>query len=239
MGEGTFPLFSASVSTPGTVPGRHRDAVTIRWMNGWVNEWLSPEMLHINVEIIIRFSHWGYFLKVSVKAYSFLKAELLFSSRLSVQLRIRTFASSGLIYYVAHQNQVDYATLQLHGGRPHFLFDLGKGTTKISHPAQLNDGKWHTVHTLSGSFWSLLLSFVSCIPCVHHSSLQWNFPLWFLACFVSGFSPVECKLIADRNLFCFLGYFQCLTQCQTPHRHSAHIGGMKERYSNCSRLDEK
>ncbi|MBZ3888985.1 Laminin subunit alpha-1 [Sciurus carolinensis] len=67
--------------------------------------------------------------------------------RLLVQLNIRTFASSGLIYYMAHQNQMDYATLQLHGGRLHFMFDLGKGRTKVSHPALLNDGKWHMVKT--------------------------------------------------------------------------------------------
>ncbi|XP_051046860.1 laminin subunit alpha-1 [Phodopus roborovskii] len=67
--------------------------------------------------------------------------------RLQVQLSIRTFASSGLLYYTAHQNQMDYAVLQLHGGRLHFMFDLGKGRTKVSHPALLNDGKWHTVKT--------------------------------------------------------------------------------------------
>ncbi|KAM5222010.1 laminin subunit alpha-1 [Ctenodactylus gundi] len=65
--------------------------------------------------------------------------------RLLVQLSIRTFASRGLIFHVAHQNQVDYATLQLHGGRLHFMFDLGKGRTRVSHPALLSDGKWHTV----------------------------------------------------------------------------------------------
>ncbi|XP_058133366.1 laminin subunit alpha-1 isoform X2 [Dasypus novemcinctus] len=67
--------------------------------------------------------------------------------KLSVQLSIRTFAWSGLIYYMAHQNQVDYATLQLHGGRLHFMFDLGKGRTRVSHPALLSDGRWHTVKT--------------------------------------------------------------------------------------------
>ncbi|XP_032149235.1 laminin subunit alpha-1 [Sapajus apella] len=67
--------------------------------------------------------------------------------KLSVQLRIRTFAASGLIYYMAHQNQADYAVLQLHGGRLHFMFDLGKGKTQVSHPALLSDGKWHTVKT--------------------------------------------------------------------------------------------
>ncbi|XP_031295017.2 laminin subunit alpha-1 isoform X1 [Camelus dromedarius] len=73
--------------------------------------------------------------------------QLAVRRRLSVQLRIRTFASSGLIYYMAHQNQVDYAALQLHEGRLHFMFDLGKGRTKVSHPALLSDGQWHTVKT--------------------------------------------------------------------------------------------
>ncbi|XP_029420162.1 laminin subunit alpha-1 isoform X2 [Nannospalax galili] len=67
--------------------------------------------------------------------------------RLLVQLSIRTFASSGLIYHMAHQNQMDYATLQLHEGRLHFMFDLGKGRTKVSHPMLFSDGKWHTVKT--------------------------------------------------------------------------------------------
>ncbi|XP_044514002.1 laminin subunit alpha-1 [Gracilinanus agilis] len=67
--------------------------------------------------------------------------------RLSVQLSIRTFARSGLIYYMAHQNQIDYATLQLHEGQAYFMFDLGKGRAKASHPAFLSDGKWHTVKT--------------------------------------------------------------------------------------------
>ncbi|XP_010636969.1 laminin subunit alpha-1 isoform X1 [Fukomys damarensis] len=65
--------------------------------------------------------------------------------RLLVQLSIRTFTSSGLVFYTAHQNQVDHATLQLYGGRLAFFFDLGKGRTHISHPTLINDGKWHTV----------------------------------------------------------------------------------------------
>ncbi|XP_047649705.1 laminin subunit alpha-1 isoform X1 [Phacochoerus africanus] len=73
--------------------------------------------------------------------------QLVVRRRLSVQLSIRTFASSGLIYYMAHQNQVDYAALQLQEGRLHFMFDLGKGRTKVWHPALLSDGQWHTVKT--------------------------------------------------------------------------------------------
>ncbi|ELV12742.1 Laminin subunit alpha-1 [Tupaia chinensis] len=73
--------------------------------------------------------------------------QLAVRKRLSVQLSIRTFAASGLVFYMAHQNQLDYAVLQLHGGRLHFMFDLGKGRTKVSHPTLLSDGKWHTVKT--------------------------------------------------------------------------------------------
>ncbi|OXB66455.1 hypothetical protein ASZ78_007505 [Callipepla squamata] len=67
--------------------------------------------------------------------------------KLSVQLNLRTFASSGLIYYMAHQNQIDYAALQLHGGQLYFSFDLGKGKAVASHPTVVNDGKWHTIRT--------------------------------------------------------------------------------------------
>ncbi|KAM9308338.1 laminin subunit alpha-1 [Gastrophryne carolinensis] len=67
--------------------------------------------------------------------------------KLSVQLTLRTYATSGLIYYMAHQNQVDYAALQLYNGRLHFLFDMGKGRTQTIHPAVINDGKWHTIST--------------------------------------------------------------------------------------------
>uniref|UniRef100_A0A663M6X7 Laminin subunit alpha-1 n=1 Tax=Athene cunicularia TaxID=194338 RepID=A0A663M6X7_ATHCN len=90
---------------------------------------LPPEKLFINAEEI-SFSNTGFLL-----------------SRLSVQLNLRTFASSGLIYYMAHQNQVDYAALQLHGGQLYFSFDLGKGKAVAFHSAFISDGKWHTIKT--------------------------------------------------------------------------------------------
>ncbi|XP_029446888.1 laminin subunit alpha-1 [Rhinatrema bivittatum] len=65
--------------------------------------------------------------------------------KLSIQLNIRTYASSGLISYMAHQNQMDYACLQLYEGRLHFLFDLGKGKAVAAHPTVISDGKWHMV----------------------------------------------------------------------------------------------
>ncbi|MEE6464431.1 hypothetical protein FKM82_006256 [Ascaphus truei] len=67
--------------------------------------------------------------------------------KLSVQLTLRTYASSGLIYYMAHQNQIDYAALQFHNGKLYFLFDMGKGRTVTTHPAVISDGKWHTITT--------------------------------------------------------------------------------------------
>ncbi|XP_053323844.1 laminin subunit alpha-1-like [Spea bombifrons] len=67
--------------------------------------------------------------------------------KLSVQITLRTYATSGLIYYMAHQNQMDYAALQLHEGKLYFLFDMGKGRTQAFHTAVINDGKWHTVIT--------------------------------------------------------------------------------------------
>uniref|UniRef100_A0A8C3DG64 Laminin subunit alpha-1 n=1 Tax=Corvus moneduloides TaxID=1196302 RepID=A0A8C3DG64_CORMO len=81
---------------------------------------------------------------ITAEEIPFSNTEFLLS-RLSVQLNLRTFASSGLIYYMAHQNQVDYAALQLYGGQLHFSFDLGKGKAVALHPAVVSDGKWHTV----------------------------------------------------------------------------------------------
>uniref|UniRef100_A0A4W3J550 Laminin subunit alpha-1 n=1 Tax=Callorhinchus milii TaxID=7868 RepID=A0A4W3J550_CALMI len=65
------------------------------------------------------------------------------SFRFTLQLKIRTFASSGLVYYMANQNQVDFAALQLWEGRLRFLFDLGKGAAIAMLPKPINDGKWH------------------------------------------------------------------------------------------------
>uniref|UniRef100_A0ABM5GDG7 Laminin subunit alpha-1 isoform X1 n=1 Tax=Pogona vitticeps TaxID=103695 RepID=A0ABM5GDG7_9SAUR len=67
--------------------------------------------------------------------------------KLFVQLNLRTFASSGLIYYMGHSKQVDFAALQLQGGKLSFSFDLGKGRAVVFHDAIVNDGKWHTVKT--------------------------------------------------------------------------------------------
>ncbi|KAJ8374971.1 hypothetical protein SKAU_G00055510 [Synaphobranchus kaupii] len=63
----------------------------------------------------------------------------------SIQLSVRTFASSGLLFYMANRNQVDYATLQLLGGRLFFTCDLGKSSATATLPDAINDGQWHTV----------------------------------------------------------------------------------------------
>ncbi|KAG7488691.1 hypothetical protein MATL_G00037040, partial [Megalops atlanticus] len=65
----------------------------------------------------------------------------------SIQLSVRTFASSGLLFYMANPNQMDYATLQLQGGRLFFTCDLGKSSATASLPDPINDGQWHTVKT--------------------------------------------------------------------------------------------
>lgn len=62
-----------------------------------------------------------------------------------MQLNLRTFASSGLIFYMAHEKQVDYAALQLQAGKLYFSFDLGKGRATATHRAIVSDGRWHTV----------------------------------------------------------------------------------------------
>ncbi|KAL8182297.1 UNVERIFIED_CONTAM: hypothetical protein K2H54_051811 [Gekko kuhli] len=67
--------------------------------------------------------------------------------KFSVQMNLRTFASSGLIYCMTHPKQVDFAALQLHGGKLYFSFDLGKGRAVAFHGALISDGKWHTVKT--------------------------------------------------------------------------------------------
>uniref|UniRef100_A0A4W5KU69 Laminin subunit alpha-1 n=1 Tax=Hucho hucho TaxID=62062 RepID=A0A4W5KU69_9TELE len=59
-------------------------------------------------------------------------------------LSVRTYAQSGLIYYMAHANQMDYATLQLLGGRLFFTCDKGSGPATASFPVPVNDGQWHT-----------------------------------------------------------------------------------------------
>uniref|UniRef100_A0A673Z2H1 Laminin, alpha 1 n=1 Tax=Salmo trutta TaxID=8032 RepID=A0A673Z2H1_SALTR len=65
----------------------------------------------------------------------------------SLELSVRTFAQSGLIYYMAHANQMDYTTLQLLGGRLFFTCDKGSGPATASFPVPVNDGQWHTVKT--------------------------------------------------------------------------------------------
>ncbi|KAJ8010618.1 hypothetical protein DPEC_G00076940 [Dallia pectoralis] len=65
----------------------------------------------------------------------------------SLELSMRTFAQSGLIYYMANANQMDYATLQLLGGRLFFTCDKGSGPATATFPVPVNDGQWHTVKT--------------------------------------------------------------------------------------------
>uniref|UniRef100_A0A4W5QWE0 Laminin, alpha 1 n=1 Tax=Hucho hucho TaxID=62062 RepID=A0A4W5QWE0_9TELE len=65
----------------------------------------------------------------------------------SLELSMRTYAQSGLIYYMAHANQMDYATLQLLGGHLFFTCDKGSGPATATFPVPVSDGQWHTVKT--------------------------------------------------------------------------------------------
>uniref|UniRef100_A0AAY4A9F9 Laminin subunit alpha 1 n=1 Tax=Denticeps clupeoides TaxID=299321 RepID=A0AAY4A9F9_9TELE len=60
-------------------------------------------------------------------------------------LSLRTFAPSGILYYMANGNQQDYAVLQLQGGQLFFTCDLGKGPAVATLKKPINDGIWHTV----------------------------------------------------------------------------------------------
>ncbi|XP_043081584.1 laminin subunit alpha-1 [Puntigrus tetrazona] len=62
-----------------------------------------------------------------------------------VKLSVRTFALSGVLFYLANTNQQDYAVLQVQGGRLQLSCDLGKGPAHASLATPINDGLWHTV----------------------------------------------------------------------------------------------
>uniref|UniRef100_W5M522 Laminin, alpha 1 n=1 Tax=Lepisosteus oculatus TaxID=7918 RepID=W5M522_LEPOC len=67
--------------------------------------------------------------------------------RFTIQLSLRTVASSGLVYYMANSNQVDYTALQLVDGRLFFTCDPGKTVAVATHPHDVRDGQWHTIKT--------------------------------------------------------------------------------------------
>ncbi|XP_052398153.1 laminin subunit alpha-1 isoform X2 [Carassius gibelio] len=62
-----------------------------------------------------------------------------------VKLSVRTFARSGVLFYMANANQQDYAVLQVQGGRLQLSCDLGKGPAHASLTTPISDGLWHTV----------------------------------------------------------------------------------------------
>ncbi|XP_036374630.1 laminin subunit alpha-1-like, partial [Megalops cyprinoides] len=66
-------------------------------------------------------------------------------TRLSLQLSMRTFGSSGILFHTSHPQRVNYASLHLQGGHPIFTCNLGGIPATASHPKTINDGQWHTV----------------------------------------------------------------------------------------------
>ncbi|CAL8292350.1 unnamed protein product [Lota lota] len=70
-----------------------------------------------------------------------------------LKLSVRTHADSGLVYLLTSSNHMDYATLQLRGGRLIFTLDLGRGPASSSSAHPVNDGQWHTVRTEFAKRW--------------------------------------------------------------------------------------
>ncbi len=82
---------------------------------------------------------------------------LLSVPRLSfvLKLSVRTFAHSGVLFYMANANQQDYAVLQVRGGRLQLSCDLGKGPAHASLATPIADGLWHTVSPDHMIAWTL------------------------------------------------------------------------------------
>ncbi|XP_077990917.1 laminin subunit alpha-2-like [Glandiceps talaboti] len=64
-----------------------------------------------------------------------------------ITVEVRTFASTGVIFYVgtAGNGQGDFASLQLVDGKPLFSFDNGAGALRLSSNVAVNDGEWHSI----------------------------------------------------------------------------------------------
>ncbi|XP_048872059.1 laminin subunit alpha-1-like isoform X2 [Brienomyrus brachyistius] len=63
----------------------------------------------------------------------------------SLELSLRTFASSGLLFHMAAPTQTDHATLQLWGGQLFFTCNLGRNVATASLPEHVDDGQWHAI----------------------------------------------------------------------------------------------
>ncbi|XP_023679312.1 laminin subunit alpha-1-like isoform X3 [Paramormyrops kingsleyae] len=63
----------------------------------------------------------------------------------SLELSLRTFASSGLLFHMAAPTQTDYATLQLWGGQLFFTCNLGRNAATASLAEHVDDGQWHAI----------------------------------------------------------------------------------------------
>ncbi|XP_056439932.1 laminin subunit alpha-1 [Gadus chalcogrammus] len=82
-----------------------------------------------------------------------------------LKLSVRTHADSGLVYLLTNSNHMDYATLQLRGGRLTFTLDQGRGRASASSAHPVNDGQWHTVRTEFAKRWvSMAIDGVSSDP---------------------------------------------------------------------------
>uniref|UniRef100_A0A8C4RZG4 Laminin subunit alpha-1 n=2 Tax=Erpetoichthys calabaricus TaxID=27687 RepID=A0A8C4RZG4_ERPCA len=130
------PLLVTNVYLGGLPPGEATHLKTIRSFYGLLK--------------ILEFKEFTYAYQFGLSANSHMVMpfdETTVKRKFSIQLTLRTFASSGLVYFMAHKNQMDYATLQLLDGQLYFIYDLGKGAAVVTLPDMINDGQWHTVKT--------------------------------------------------------------------------------------------
>ncbi|NXI45933.1 LAMA2 protein, partial [Galbula dea] len=60
----------------------------------------------------------------------------------TVMFKFRTFASNGLLMYLATDDLKDFMSVELSGGRIKVSYDLGSGTASVVSNQNHNDGKW-------------------------------------------------------------------------------------------------
>ncbi|KAJ3611009.1 hypothetical protein NHX12_021025 [Muraenolepis orangiensis] len=72
---------------------------------------------------------------------------------------------NGLVYLLTSSSHMDYATLQVSGGRLLFTLDLGRGPASCISAHPVNDGQWHTVRTEFTKRWvSMAIDGVTSLP---------------------------------------------------------------------------
>lgn len=61
-------------------------------------------------------------------------------------MEFRTFASSGVLFFITDDNFADFMGLEVRDGRIRFAFDCGAGRAEALTDNAYNDGLWHKVY---------------------------------------------------------------------------------------------